>query len=375
MTSLYVINPTNKENLQATVEKLKNLKITPNAKGEKRVILKQMVDYKQLKFPLIEKFDNLEEYPGVTKETDSALKRILYENNNLDAKVSSGFLVIEYPDKFRNNEAIGVDTFLDLESLYDYLKICSAKEPDGTNFDNWRLNLIRNTKPIQNDIHYKILSTGTSNCVFSIQYSYFELEKDFAIKYLENIIEKGLKSVYNLEDEDKTIYRMSLEIKTSKLFIVNNDPINIKIDPLNPKIDKKNTRQRFLYVFETIKDWIFSFKDKWIDIEYHESEKSFVYTLKKRIGWKIVKEQNSGTKFFSKHLNFSRNSIWYLFSRPDMNNDEKIENFEKFLEFFQISSSEMEVILSGSMISIDYSQLKFELNGNKKNLLELKSFI
>lgn len=338
MSSLCVINPKNTRHLQETRIKIKDLNISSN----ETIIFKQVVcSYenglsKDLFSDLVQKSSSSNNgFKSQDVSTAEILKRLLIKENYLNAKIDTGFIVLDVPESVSSESAIGIDTFLNVEELNEYLKINGVARLDGDTFKSWTAKVDRNEEN-KNSRDYENFSSGVSNCVFLSQYFYIEMKLEHAELYLDELIRMNGMPISKKDWETKFI-KFTRAPKKSFMYVINNESIDINVDPSYPEISTKNSKQRFLYVFEVIKNWLETFKDRWVEI--NANGERFNFLMKRRIGWAPIPNIPPTETSFKKDLNFFRDTIWFPFTIQNMDNEKKIKAVELFLNRYGINMS------------------------------------
>lgn len=335
MSSLFVINPENIDHMISTLHEIESLGIDP----AKTIIIKQVVNTIEngLKNSMLENisFGSSSEENGVTKRdqyTPEVLQNLLMKKNEFRAKINTGFIVIEYPENATMEKHVGIDTFLDIDSLYEYLKINGVKEVN--NFASWEASVSNISQDQIRDGIQKI-NEISSNCMFTSQYNFFEIRKEKAVEYLTYLI----KNKGKIQEEEKKKFdgyftKRTIIPRKSTFFVINNESIEIVIDSSVPEISSPRTNQRFLYLYEVIKRWIETFKNRWIEIFPSPKANYFEYSISRKVGWGLRPVVSFGEKRLKKDMNFIRDKKWFNFTNKELSDMEKINFLCVFLSYY-----------------------------------------
>lgn len=231
--------------------------------------------------------------------TPSAIfESLISKDHEVDAVIKSGAMVFEVENKNYNEEYIGFDYFLTRANLEIFLDICMATPANSHNDDKgvWQGSDVEN----KSGRHGQRLS----NRVFDVYYYYLEMNATSAIDYLSDII----------DDPSKIILPGKSDIRSSKLYVVPGQDINIKIDKDDRICGYPFTLQRLFFIYHSIREWVKGVASKWIEIYPNDFNNTFTYTLK-RESW--MREEEKNVLFFKKKFAMNNTSLWAVFCVDD----------------------------------------------------------
>lgn len=286
-------------------------------------------------FPAVSWHKNTTENEKQIMNPGDIINELVTKDFSSTCMIHTGFYIFEFPSQTTSEKDIGFEYFPTKEDAIYYLNTVKAKPITNGEEKSWKSNVEYGTHKPSAYASEKI--KNTSNCFFQINYIYRKMDKSEAIDFLTRAIKNANNPTYLSEDNSNYI---KTGVKTSKLFLIENAPIEISIIKDDSICGYPRTVQRLLYLYETFKFWLDGFKNKWISI-YFSNHNFFSYSLNQISFWEQNKTIKITNTSFDADLAFSKTPLWIKFFSPklNMNSELKAKTILNFFKEFDFEDS------------------------------------
>lgn len=297
LSTIYTIDPKNISLLSSVRNAIKRVN-----NDARQIIFKVFINNdlpsKNLNFSDESKLINENGIDLMATSPSEIFESLISKDHEVDALIKGGYMVFEVEGKNYNQEFIGFDYFLTLANLETFLGICMATPAN----DHKDKQGVWQGKDSENKTSR--YGNRSSNRVFDINYYYLEMDAASAVDYLSTII----------DDPSKTILPGKSNIRSSKLYVVSGQDIRIKIDKEDAICGYPYTLQRLFFIYHSIREWVKTLSNRWIEIYPNDFNNTFTYTIK-RESW--AREEEKNILFFKKKFTMSDTSLWSVFCVDD----------------------------------------------------------
>lgn len=267
----------------------------------------------------------------------SACVDLIRSASDMDISLPMGFITFENPLCNLETEKCESDCLLTVRDLHNYLATLGAVPYRDENVAFTGAEIpVPGSHP----------SCIQSSLIFTTTYRFLLLDQANAVGYMRSLLQvkeeifadlvkRGEKS----PDTFKPVIKSTTEQIKSKLYVVSLPNCLIPIVKENPLYTQPVSKQRLLYIFDCIQDWVKSFRSKWIDLTFNTmavnpKEKAIVfrYRIEKMVqGWTQMPEEKINPVNALKRIRLEDSLQWHTFSETDLPLEKRLQCVIEFL--------------------------------------------
>jgi len=262
--------------------------------------------------------------------TGDILEEVAKRDTDSKTIMHTGFYIVDVPSNAKSEKEVGIDYFPTKESVMDYLNLTQANPINLNDYlGDWKSTVIESNDKTKKE----------SNCIFSASYILRKMSKNDAIEFLDGAIDMVKNNSGPIMHSGVKSEVIS-STKTSKMFLIENKPIEIDITYDKDICGYPKSVHRLLYLFECFSFWLENFKNKWISIDISKERKNtFKYSFETISGWHQTKPTIFSQTSFNKDLDFSKTAVWMKFFAFELTPQNKANIVLSLLKEYGLNSS------------------------------------